>query len=81
MEEKYDTYKRYGWQEDKEWNTYLNNIFPVPTVDKLEKIRRKWYQKNKDTEFNIDYVHKIPEKTEKEKKEQDKQRQEFHDNH
>jgi hypothetical protein len=34
---------------------YLNNIFPTPARDKIEKIRRKWYKKNKDPEFDVDY--------------------------
>ena len=47
MDQKYDTYKRYDWQNDKDWQMYLNNIYPIPTRDKVEKIRRKWYKKNK----------------------------------
>jgi hypothetical protein len=27
---------------------YFNNIYPVPSRDKVEKIRRKWYKKNKE---------------------------------
>ena len=55
MNTKYDTYKRYGWTEDKDWQSYLSNIYPVPNAAKVEKIRRKWYKKNKDPDFDIDY--------------------------
>lgn len=55
MQQKYDTYKRYDWQGDSQWQMYLSNIYPVPTREKVEKIRRKWYKKNKDPEFDVDY--------------------------
>ena len=50
MQQKYDTYKRYDWPGDKNWQQYLNNLYPIPSRDKVEKIRRKWYQKNKARE-------------------------------
>jgi len=53
--QKYDTYKRYDWQGDKAWQMYMNNIYPMPTAAKIEKIRRKWYKKNKDPEFDVDF--------------------------
>ena len=55
MDAKYDTYKRYAWSDDKNWQSYLSNIYPIPSVDKVEKIRRKWYKKNKDPDFDVDY--------------------------
>jgi len=33
----------------------LNNLYPIPTREKVEKIRRKWYKKNKDKEFDVDF--------------------------
>jgi len=48
MEKKYEEYKKYTWSGDQAWQQYLNNIYPMPSRDKVEKIRRKWYKKNKD---------------------------------
>lgn len=55
MEGKFDTYKRYNWANDKEWQQYLNGLYPVPPLKTLEKFRRKWYKKNKDPGFDIAY--------------------------
>jgi hypothetical protein len=33
----------------------MNNIYPIPSREKMEKIRRKWYLKNKVTDFDVDY--------------------------
>jgi hypothetical protein len=34
---------------------YMNNIYPIPSREKVEKIRRKWYKKNKVPDFDVDY--------------------------
>ena len=56
MEAKYNDYKRYSWQDDQDWQVYLSNLYPTPVMKVLEKIRRKWYKKNKVTDFDIDYT-------------------------
>ena len=56
MEAKYNEYKRYSWQDDQDWQVYLSNLYPTPVMKVLEKIRRKWYKKNKVTDFDIDYT-------------------------
>jgi hypothetical protein len=33
----------------------LNNIYPIPSREKVEKIRRKWYKKNKEPTFDIEF--------------------------
>ena len=55
MQQIYESYKRHDWSGDKEWQNYLNNIYPIPSREKVEKIRRKWYKKNRDSSFDIDY--------------------------
>ena len=55
MAEKFNTYKRHNWSDDKDWQQYLNNIYPMPSSAKVEKMRRKWYKKNKDPDFDVDY--------------------------
>ena len=56
MEAKYKSYRSFDWTLNDKWQTYLNNIYPVPPRDRLEKIRRKWYRDNVDKEFDINYV-------------------------
>ena len=51
----YEAYKRHDWVGDADWQRYMNNIYPVPTREKVEKIRRKWYKKNKNTNFDVDF--------------------------
>ena len=60
MEQKYDTYKRYDWAGDKKWQQFLNNLYPVPETKILEKRRRKWYKKEKDPDFDIDWNPREP---------------------
>ena len=55
MDQKYREYRKYDWTLSDKWQTYLNNIFPTPTRDQLEKIRRKWYKTNIDKDFDINY--------------------------
>jgi len=55
MQQKYDTYKRYDWPNDNAWQMYMNNLYPIPKLAQLEKIRRKWYKKNKVEDFDIDF--------------------------
>lgn len=55
MEEKFKNYRKYDWTLSKEWSTYLDNIFPTPTRDRLEKMRRKWYRDKIDKDFDINY--------------------------
>jgi len=39
----------------------LNNLYPPPNVKQLEKIKKKWYKKNEDPDFDIEFD---PEKKE-----------------
>ena len=52
---KYEAYKRYDWGTDEKWQQYLNGLYPTPPRDKLEKLRRKWYKKNKVSDFEVDF--------------------------
>ena len=52
----YDSAKQIVRSKDiKTWQNYLNNIYPIPSRDKVEKIRRKWYKKNKEPSFDIEF--------------------------
>ena len=34
---------------------YLNGLYPTPTREKIEKLRRKWYKKNVVADFDVDF--------------------------
>ena len=53
MEQKYVEYRKFDWTLNDKWQNYLNNIFPTPPRDRLEKIRKKWYRDNVDKEFDL----------------------------
>jgi len=55
MEEKYKRFKDYNYKDDKKWQMYLNNLYPVPPLKLLEKKKRKWYKDNIDQDFDINY--------------------------
>jgi hypothetical protein len=33
----------------------LTGLYPIPPREKLEKMRRKWYKKNKVSDFDADF--------------------------
>ena len=55
MEQKFREYRKFDWTLNDKWQTYLNNIFPTPSRERLEKIRRKWYRDNIDKDFDLSY--------------------------
>ena len=54
-EESFKKFQAFDFQNDSEWQQYLKNIYPTPTIAQLQKIKRKWYQKNIDSNFVLDY--------------------------
>jgi len=55
MEQKFKEYRKFDWTLNDKWQTYLENIFPTPSRERLEKIRRKWYRDNVDKDFDLSY--------------------------
>lgn len=55
MDQKFKEYRKFDWTLNDKWQTYLNNIFPTPSRERLEKIRRKWYRDNVDKEFDLSF--------------------------
>jgi hypothetical protein len=55
MEEKFKAYRNYQWTSDEKWQSYMRNIYPVPPATKFEKMRRRWYQRNVDAAFDIEF--------------------------
>jgi len=55
MEAKYKRYRDHDWSLDSRWQTYFNNIYPIPPQARLEKMRRRWYKTNVDKDFDPDF--------------------------
>lgn len=43
----------FKWDESKEWESYLKNLYPIPDGLKLLKFRKKWFKNNVNEEFDI----------------------------
>jgi hypothetical protein len=57
MEKKYDEFINYNWGECEKWRIYFFNLTPTPTDrDKVMYYRKKFYQRNFDSDFDIHYV-------------------------
>lgn len=57
MEERQKKYETFSWETNKEWQSYIDSVtIPDPSKQNeiVEKLKRKWYKKNIDTEW--DYV-------------------------
>jgi len=55
MDQKFRDYRKFDWTLNDKWQQYLSNIFPTPSREKLEKMRRKWYRDNVDKDFDLTY--------------------------
>ena len=55
MEEKYKKFKEFDWKNSKEWQLYWSNLYPTPSVSKIERYKRKFYKNKIDSDFDIDY--------------------------
>ena len=61
MSEAFKKYQEFGWATDPKWCSYRDNIYPVPAAKQFEKIRRKWYKKNVNPDFDVDYDPDAPQ--------------------
>jgi len=55
MDSKYKVYKEYRFEDNPQWINYYENIYPRPSYDIIDKIKRKWFKKNIDAEFEVEY--------------------------
>ena len=55
MEQKWREYKKFDWTLNEKWQTYYSNIYPYPSREKLDKMKKKWYRDNVDKEFDLTY--------------------------
>jgi hypothetical protein len=50
-----ENYKKFDWSRNSDWQLYLANLTGIKSYDQLEKYRRKWYQRNIDKNFDINF--------------------------
>lgn len=55
MDQKYKAYQEYNFRNDQRWQRYLDNLYPTPPMNLLEKRKRKWYRDNVDKDFDLNY--------------------------
>lgn len=49
-------YLQYNFDADPKWQEYITNeLYPLPSMDKLEKYKRKWYNRNVDPDFDVNF--------------------------
>ena len=56
QEHKETQFKAYDWSANERWQQYLKNVYPMPPLPRLEKMKRKWYKNNVDKDFDADFV-------------------------
>jgi len=54
MEETIKKYQEFNFSQNAAWIDYFSKLYPVPSIDLVEKIKRKWYQKNIDQNLPVD---------------------------
>lgn len=45
-------YEQFDFSADPRWRAYFDNLFPTPSFDMVDKIKRKWYKKNINPNFH-----------------------------
>eukprot|EP00922_Rhytidocystis_sp_ex-Travisia-forbesii_P047880 GHVS01071385.1.p1 GENE.GHVS01071385.1~~GHVS01071385.1.p1 ORF type:complete len:333 (-),score=52.16 GHVS01071385.1:240-1238(-) len=53
-EEAISKFNDFDWS-DARWQAYLSGLYPVPPADKILKWKKKWYNKNVDSSFDISW--------------------------
>lgn len=51
-QETINKFKEYQFSGDERWQDYLKGLYPMPPMDKLNKLKKKWYKNNVDQEFD-----------------------------
>ena len=54
-EESLKKYKEYDFSKSASWLNYYDNLFPTPSMKKLDKFKRKWYNREVDNDFDVKY--------------------------
>ena len=56
QENKYIEFTKYDWGNCEKWKLHLTNLHPTPTREQVLRIRKKFYKRNVDDEFNPNYL-------------------------
>ena len=51
-QETIDKFKDYKFSDDQKWQKYLQDLYPVPPLDRMNKLKKKWYKTNVDQNFD-----------------------------
>jgi len=54
MSDPEQAFSNFDFSSDPRWLEHYNNLFPTPTMDKLVKIKRKWFKKYIDANLDVD---------------------------
>ncbi|KYO02765.1 putative membrane protein [Plasmodium gaboni] len=48
-----EKFLKHDWVNDKNWKLYLSNLYPSPSINNIEKYKKKYFQKNIDKDLDI----------------------------
>lgn len=51
--EQIQRYKDFDIIADNRWKAYINTVYPAPNLEQLDKLKKKWYKNNVDSEFDV----------------------------
>ncbi len=55
QEERFKKYQEYDFRTDQEWFKYFDELYPTPSQKKVDKFKRKYYKRNIDPDFDVNY--------------------------
>jgi hypothetical protein len=55
MDRKYADFKKFDFGASESWQTYYDNLYPKPPLNKVEKFKKKWYKQKVDPLFDVAY--------------------------
>ncbi len=56
MEERYRKFISFNFNDNSEWNTYLNSLDPKPQTSQIFNLKKKFYKRKVDSEFDTEYT-------------------------
>eukprot|EP01054_Gregarina_sp_Poly1_P001370 Gregarina_sp_Poly_1__1369@NODE_133_length_13228_cov_89_141783_g119_i0_p4_GENE_NODE_133_length_13228_cov_89_141783_g119_i0NODE_133_length_13228_cov_89_141783_g119_i0_p4_ORF_typecomplete_len334_score36_07UPF0121/PF03661_13/2_9e21DUF1673/PF07895_11/1_7DUF1673/PF07895_11/45_NODE_133_length_13228_cov_89_141783_g119_i0917710178 len=49
-------FEDFDWVNNAKWQSYFENLYPTPSVDKIIHFKRKWYKKEIDPDFDFSTI-------------------------
>lgn len=49
-----ERFANFQWSASEEWQSYLKNIYPTPSIAQIHKIKRKWYRQHVDPNLQLE---------------------------